>query len=105
MRSVILLQSLAGSAFCFNAGSLLECSESEAERLIDAGIARDLLSNEPTELQTLTLSRFPIVADRSADHSSAVTVPVSPTPSNDPKTVSPIANDPQPEPRPRKRRS
>ena len=94
MKSVILLQSLAGSAFCLNAGSLLECEPIEAERLIDSGIARDLLSDEPTELQTLTLSRFPIVVDRSAD------------PLPEPTGASPGSPEPapQPEQRPRRRR-
>ena len=110
MRSVILLQSLAGSAFCFNAGSLLECSEHESERLIDSGIARDLLSNEPTELQTLTLSRFPTVVDRSADPPPEPTgaSPGSPVPPPEPTGASPgspVPQAPQPEPRPRKRRS
>jgi|688.fasta_scaffold664694_1 hypothetical protein len=58
MRSVILLQSLAGSTFCHNAGTLLECDSVEAERLIEAGIARELLSGEPTELQKATKGRM-----------------------------------------------
>ena len=102
-RSVILLQSLAGSAFCFNAGTLLECSVSESERLIDSGIARTLLSDEPTELQILTKSRFPIVADRSADHSSAV--PAVPVPNEEPSTKNPELVQPvQEQQRPRRRR-
>ena len=109
MRSVILLQSLAGSAFCFNAGTLLECSEHESERLIDSGIARDLLSNEPTELQTLTLSRFPTVVDRSADPPPEPTgaSPGSPVPPPEPVGDSPGSPVPQAneQPRPRKRRS
>jgi hypothetical protein len=104
-RSVILLQSLAGSAFCFNAGTLLECEASESERLIDAGIARDLLSDEPTELQTLTLSRFPIVVDRSADPPPEPTgvSPGSLEPQA-PRQPTPQQPTPQPEPRPRRRR-
>jgi hypothetical protein len=92
MRSIILLQSLAGSEFCFNAGTLLECSKAEAERFIDAGIARELLPNEPTELQQMLAGRM--------------VAPVSQTTSNESQSVLPVANEPQPEPqRPRKRRS
>jgi hypothetical protein len=92
MRSVILLQSLAGSAFCLNAGTLLECDPVESERLIDAGIARELLPNEPTELQQMLAGRM--------------VAPVSQTTSNESQPVFPVANEPQPEPqRPRKRRS
>ena len=103
MRSVILLQSLAGSAFVLNAGTLVECEDTvEAERLIDAGIARDLLSSEPTELQEATKGHM--VVDRSADPVPAVvpSVPVSQTDPNEPQTVSPVTNEPQPKPRRRR---
>jgi hypothetical protein len=102
MRSVILLQSLAGSTFCHNAGTLLECDSVEAERLIEAGIARELLSGEPTELQKATKGRMFVAEPKTESQAPQDAIPVSQTPPNDPQTISPIANEPQPKPRRRR---
>ena len=41
MRKLVLLVALSGADGCLNAGDIYECEDAEAERLIEAGIAKD----------------------------------------------------------------
>ena len=60
MKSVILLAPLAGSHFSLQAEQLVDCDQAEADRLIEAGNARELLADEPTSMQKAR--RFDMVA-------------------------------------------
>ncbi len=51
---LILTTSLGGNDFSLQSGTLIETSTAEGQRLLDAGYARELLKNEPTELQAAT---------------------------------------------------
>ncbi|AMV33744.1 hypothetical protein VN12_20805 [Pirellula sp. SH-Sr6A] len=60
MAHVIVLASLGGTDFTIIPNQLLECTDEEAERLVDSGQARRLLKSEPTELQLETVFRLPV---------------------------------------------
>lgn len=60
MAHVIVLASLGGTDFTIIPNQLLECTDAEAERLVDSGQARRLLKSEPTELQLETVFRLPV---------------------------------------------
>jgi hypothetical protein len=68
-REVVLLQALAGSDFSLVPGQLVECTEAEADNLVGASVARDLLASEPTEVQLAT--RFSLVVSATPAASSS----------------------------------
>lgn len=59
MAHVIALSALGGVDFTIQPQQLLECTEIEATRLVELGMARELLKSEPTEVQLATLARLP----------------------------------------------
>lgn len=58
MAKVVLLCSMGGDNFHCSAGDLCIVSDEQKAQWINGGIARDLLSTEPTELQTMTARDF-----------------------------------------------
>lgn len=59
MAQVILLASLGGTDFSLIPGQLIDCTEKEMESLVSNGMARRLVSAEPTEIQLQTLFALP----------------------------------------------
>jgi hypothetical protein len=58
MAQVILLCSMGGDNFHCSAGDMAIVNDDQKQQWIDGGVARDLLSTEPTELQTATAKDF-----------------------------------------------
>ena len=58
MAQAILLCSMGGDNFHCSANSLVIVSEEQKTQWIDGGIARELLSTEPSELQLATAKDF-----------------------------------------------
>ena len=55
MAQVVSLCSLGGTDFTIQPQQLLDCTEQEATRLLELGMARELIKGEPTELQLATI--------------------------------------------------
>jgi hypothetical protein len=53
MAKIVLLTAMAGDNFHVSAGDVCIVSEEQKARWIGENIARELLSTEPTELQTM----------------------------------------------------
>jgi hypothetical protein len=58
MAKVVLLTPMAGDNFHVAAGDVCIVSDEQKARWISENIARDLLSTEPTELQTMRAHDF-----------------------------------------------
>lgn len=58
MASAILLSAMAGDKFHVAAGDLVYLTDKDKERWLSENIARELLSTEPTELQTARAYSF-----------------------------------------------
>lgn len=58
MRDLVLLQSLGGDDFSLISNQLVECDDAEADRLVEAGYARELTEDEPTSIQLKTKFSF-----------------------------------------------
>ena len=58
MAKIVLLTSMAGDNFHCSAGDVCIVSDEQKAQWIAGGIARDLLSTEPTELQTMRAKDF-----------------------------------------------
>jgi hypothetical protein len=62
MAKIVLLTPMAGDNFHVSAGDVCIVSDEQKAQWIDGGIARDLLSTEPTELQTMRAKDFTLPA-------------------------------------------
>lgn len=58
MSQVILIHSMSGDDYHLAAGCLVAVTEAQKARWIELGVARELLSTEPTELQTMQAHSF-----------------------------------------------
>ncbi len=78
MKSVILLAPLGGSHFSLQAEQLVDCDDAEADRLIEAGNARELMPDEPTALQKARRFDMKAASARATEIDDKLGLPVEP---------------------------
>jgi hypothetical protein len=83
---LVLLQPMGGDKFSLTAGQLVEVDDATGERFLTEGIARGLLEDEPTELQSVL--KFSFVSQGSET----------------PKPAPVVASESQPKPQRQRRR-
>ncbi len=80
MAKVVLLCSMGGDNFHCSAGSLCIVNDEQKAQWINGGIARELLSTEPTELQTMTAHDFSPAPEKTLEQPQPESVEQNATP-------------------------
>lgn len=80
MAKVVLLTPMAGDNFHVNAGDVCIVSDEQKARWISESIARDLLSTEPTELQTMRAHDFSPAPEKTLEQPQPEAVEQNATP-------------------------
>jgi hypothetical protein len=95
MKDLILISSIGGDSFSLPGNCVITCDDAHAQRMLDAGLARELEQGEPTEEQLANRHSF-VVESRS------VVEPVKEVEAEPKTEPEPVA---EPAPRTRRRRN
>lgn len=74
MAKVVLLTPMAGDNLHISAGDVCIVTDEQKTRWINEGLARELLSTEPTELQTLRAKDMSPVLEKTPEQTQPETV-------------------------------